>query len=260
MSGRTVGARERGQDRSTEAGPLNERIARALQEEIRTGLHPVGSTLPTETALCARFEASRFTIREALRKLVEKGLVERRQGAGSTVIATTAQPGFAQVFDDLADMFEYARDTHLDVSVLEMIQIDTEVAGFVQAPAGSSWLKAEGVRWTAARDAMICFVSVYVHARFAPLLTDLREVGGAVYGLVEARSGELIAEALQEISAQPMPPAVARALKRPRGAPAMRFVRRYYDVSGGIMLASVNWHPGEQCRYTTRIRRGEWRA
>ncbi|QRE75021.1 GntR family transcriptional regulator [Methylobacterium aquaticum] len=257
MSGRAMGVWEPGAE---EAGPLNERIARALQEEIRAGLHPVGATLPTETALCARFEASRFTVREALRKLVEKGLVERRQGAGSTVIATSAQPGFAQVFDDLADMFEYARDTHFDVATLGMIQVDPEVAGFVQAPVGTSWLKAEGVRWTAARDAAICFVSVYVHARFAPLLADLREVGGAVYGLVEARSGELIAEALQEITARPMPPPVARALKRPRGSPAMRFVRRYYDVSGGVMLTSVNWHPGEECRYTTRIRRGEWRA
>ena len=125
---------------------------------------------------------------------------------------------------------------------------------------GSSWLRAEGLRWTAERDAMICFVSVYVHARFAPLLADLREVGGAVYGLVEARSGEQIAEALQEISAQPMPATIARALQRPRGAPAMRFVRRYYDVSGGVMLTSVNWHPGERCSYQTRIRRGDWRA
>jgi GntR family transcriptional regulator len=243
-----------------DTGPLNERISRVLQEEIRAGLHPVGSTLPTEAALCARFEASRFTVREAFRKLVQKGLVERRQGAGSTVIATSAYPGFAQVFDDLSDMFEYARDTHFDITSVQMAQIDAEVAGFVQAPVGSRWLRAEGLRWTAERDATICFVTVYVHARFGPLLGDLREVGGAVYGLVEARSGEVIAEALQEISAQPMPPAVARALKRARGAPAMRFVRRYYDVSGGVMLASVNWHPGERCSYTTRIRRGDWRA
>jgi GntR family transcriptional regulator len=245
--------------RNEEPGLLNERIVRALQEEIRAGEYGIGSTLPTEAALCARFTASRFTVREALRKLVEKGLVERRQGAGSTVVATAARPGYAQVFDDLSDMFEYARDTHFEIASVKLVQIDAEVAEFVQAPVGSSWLRAEGLRWTAERDATICFVRVYVHARFAPVLGDLREAGGAVYGLVEARSGEQIAEALQEITARPMPATIARALKRSRGAPAMRFVRRYYDVSGGVMLASVNWHPGERCSYQTRIRRGDWR-
>ena len=37
---------------------------------------------PTESELCDEFNASRFTVREALRRLVEQGMVQRRQGAG----------------------------------------------------------------------------------------------------------------------------------------------------------------------------------
>ncbi len=66
--------------------PLYQRIARALREEIVSGVYPVGSLLPTEDSLCERFSVSRYTIREALRRLREDGLVSSRQGAGTVVI------------------------------------------------------------------------------------------------------------------------------------------------------------------------------
>ena len=116
----------------------------------------------------------------------------------------------------------------------------------------------EGVRTKADGSEPLSYVNVFVHSRFAPLLDDIRTANGAIYGLVEARSGETIAEAIQEISAVPMPAAAAKALGRPRGATAMKFVRRYCDASGGTMLTSVNWHPAERFTYTMQIKRGDW--
>jgi len=43
--------------------------------------------LPTETELMARYSASRQTVREALRILMDQGLIVRRAGLGSVVIA-----------------------------------------------------------------------------------------------------------------------------------------------------------------------------
>jgi GntR family transcriptional regulator len=63
-------------------------IATELQKEIRLGSTPVGELLPTETELMARFGASRQTVREALRIITEQGLIVRRAGLGSVVIAT----------------------------------------------------------------------------------------------------------------------------------------------------------------------------
>ena len=62
-------------------------IAAELQKEIRLGATPVGELLPTETELMARFDASRQTVREALRIITEQGLIVRRAGLGSVVIA-----------------------------------------------------------------------------------------------------------------------------------------------------------------------------
>jgi DNA-binding FadR family transcriptional regulator len=64
-------------------------LARALTaelvERIVRGLHPPGTTLPPEPALCETFSVSRTVVREAVKVLQEKGLVQVRQGSGTIV-------------------------------------------------------------------------------------------------------------------------------------------------------------------------------
>ncbi len=237
---------------------LHARIARVLEEAIRDGHYPVDGALPTEAALCATFDASRFAVRQALQRLVDKGLIERKRGAGSRVVASAPSAQFSQTFRDLDELFQYAKATRLVVTGRDMVRLQPEEAAFVGAPAGSAWLRISGLRKTAEPDATIAAVTVFVHSRFAALLDDVAEATGAIYGLVEARSGETIAEAIQVIAALPMPPEPARILGVRRGTTGMRLVRRYCDASGGTMLASVNWHVGERYTYTMRIRRGDW--
>lgn len=69
-------------------------LARAVTEElvqrIVRGQHAPGSSLPPEPALCEAFSVSRTVIREAVKLLQEKGLVQIRQGAGTVVLPSTA--------------------------------------------------------------------------------------------------------------------------------------------------------------------------
>ena len=78
------------------AGPLYLRLETVLRDAIAEGRHAVGTLLPAEAELCTRFAVSRHTVREALRRLVEAGLVERRQGAGTLVVAREPRHGFVQ--------------------------------------------------------------------------------------------------------------------------------------------------------------------
>ncbi|HUL99877.1 MAG TPA: winged helix-turn-helix domain-containing protein, partial [Mycobacterium sp.] len=61
-------------------------VARTLRKEIVDGVYPVGSQLPTEHELCERFAVSRYTIREALRRLRDDNLVSSRPRAGTLVV------------------------------------------------------------------------------------------------------------------------------------------------------------------------------
>lgn len=76
---------------------LYQDLARSLIGEIDAGLHPVGSRLPAERELAARFDVSRPTVREAIIALEVQGLVEVRIGSGAYVLRLPGKgdvPGF----------------------------------------------------------------------------------------------------------------------------------------------------------------------
>lgn len=60
-------------------------IATRLQQAIVDGVYAHGARLPAERELAQHFGASRSTVREALRRLEEMGLLMRRIGSGTFV-------------------------------------------------------------------------------------------------------------------------------------------------------------------------------
>jgi DNA-binding FadR family transcriptional regulator len=61
------------------------RVIRALGRGIVRGAYPPGALLPRESALMAEHGASRTSVREAIKVLSAKGLVETRQKVGTRV-------------------------------------------------------------------------------------------------------------------------------------------------------------------------------
>src|ERR1700712_1840389 len=64
---------------------MHARIVRDLGLRIVAGELKPGDRLPAEAALLAEYEVSRPVLREAIRVLVAKGLVQSRQRAGASV-------------------------------------------------------------------------------------------------------------------------------------------------------------------------------
>jgi GntR family transcriptional regulator len=66
--------------------PLYRRIAQDLRQKIQDGDLAPGAQLPTELELRESYEASRNTVRDAIKWLVSNGLVETRPGQGTFVV------------------------------------------------------------------------------------------------------------------------------------------------------------------------------
>src|SRR4051794_37145339 len=69
---------------------LPDKVACQLQQSILAGALKPGNRLPTERELGEQFGVSRTVIREAVRSLVAKGLLEVRGGSGLRVAAIDA--------------------------------------------------------------------------------------------------------------------------------------------------------------------------
>lgn len=68
-------------------GPRYGQLADAIGDVVAQGLLAIGARLPTERALAAQLGVSRGTVVAAYADLAERGLVQRRQGSGTTVAA-----------------------------------------------------------------------------------------------------------------------------------------------------------------------------
>lgn len=71
--------------------PLSDRVAEAVLDRILKRRLPPGSRLPSERSLAEQFGVSRTVIREAIRSLAAKGVVDIRSGRGLQVSAVDAQ-------------------------------------------------------------------------------------------------------------------------------------------------------------------------
>ena len=65
--------------------PLVNQVLDYLQQQITTGMFPVGSKLPSEPELMATLSVGRSTLREAMRVLAHMGLVDVRPGDGTYI-------------------------------------------------------------------------------------------------------------------------------------------------------------------------------
>ena len=109
-------------------------IAQALKTKIINEIYPKNSLLPSENELVNQYAVSRSTIRQAMKSLEEEGLIQRRQGFGSTVIA---QDKFLfpisglTSFDELQNLLGMKAETC--VVLFECIPVDetlAELTGF----------------------------------------------------------------------------------------------------------------------------------
>jgi GntR family transcriptional regulator len=240
---------------TTERTPRYVQLSDVLIGRIRAGTYDLGSLLPTEVELCEEFSVSRHTVREALRRLIGAGLVKRRQGSGSQVVATDPHQTYVHEMRSLAGLFQYAADTRFRIGSIDEAVPDADEARALGGAGLAPWLIVKGLRADPADGSAICVSTVFIAKAFASIAEDLRRHQGAIYSLIESRFGVEVADVEQEITAVPMPPASARALGLTRKTWAVQVLRRYRDARGTLILASVNHHPAERFSYTMHLKR-----
>jgi GntR family transcriptional regulator len=231
--------------------PRYRQIADDVLAQIRGGQHAIGSMLPTETELCALHAASRHTVREALRLVEEAGLVARRQGSGTTVIAQENRGRFVQDLTSMGGLLQYPEETRL--TVLRAWEVPfSDVPG---VPEGEAWLRVEGIRRVRLTAAPICFVVIHIPTEYAAVIDEIGQQPGSVYALIERRFGLQLSSVEVDLSAGGVPQAQAALLDVQPGAPALMIRRRYLDQNGRVFEVSAGCHPAPRFTYRATLKR-----
>jgi DNA-binding GntR family transcriptional regulator len=239
---------------ATSAAPRYMALAEALRSRIANGDPDVGQLLPTEHALCETYSVSRHTVREALRLLAEAGLIARRRGAGTVVVARETRQRFAQHLGGVDELMQYARDARLTPLAQDVGALDPAVARAMGVNVSGQFLHVHGLRGRAGEPA-IALTDIYIRADLAPQVQALVELNGAVTEWIGQERGVATARIEQSIAAGALTEREASALKADAGESALRTRRRYYDKGGRIIALSDSVHPAERFTYEMVLQR-----
>jgi len=238
------------------AAPRYQQIAEALIRDIERSRYAVGALLPPEPALSQHYGVSRHTVREAIRRLADMGLVSRQQGIGTRVKAKSAAQRYVAGLSDLAELMQYTQRTTLKLIGERRLQADAALASLLRCRAGQPWIEFETCRYPAAGREPISHTRIYVLPEYEGIRDELK--GSVwVYGLIEKRGGEKIVEVQQEIGGAAIPAHAARLLQVKPRSPGMMVTRYYLGRRERLLSVSVNYYPENRFKLSTRWRL-EW--
>jgi DNA-binding GntR family transcriptional regulator len=235
--------------------PLYLQVVRALKDEIVSGVYPVGSHLPTEEELRRRFSVSRYTVREALRRLREDKLVSSRQGAGTTVVSPQPSDSHVHEVMSINDLVAFATGVRFAIETIEMIEVSGELAERIGVENGEPWLAVRGYRDVEGHGLPVCRTEIYVAGEFAAIGGLVQRHAGPIFHLIENMFGQDIVEVQQEIAAAIIPDTLAVGLKVEPGSVGLEVRRTYKLGSGKVAQIAINTHPASRFRHAMTMRR-----
>lgn len=216
---------------------------RRLQAELADMIAemPAESRLPSEPELARRLGVSRATLREAMRAFEGQGLIRRRQGVGTFVVARV--PVIDTGLEILESIETLAQRIGLPVKVGELkvaqAMADAEDATALNIPVGSLLTRVSRVIYTDARP--IAFLVDVLPADLLPASDLPSGFTGSVLDLLLRRGNPKLAQSRTEIRAIGATSDVARALQIQRDDVLLHFEAQLYCEDGRVADHSFSY-------------------
>jgi GntR family transcriptional regulator len=226
--------------------PLYQQIAELLIRDIAAGRLIAGEKLPPERDMAAGLGIAVGTLRQALKSLTAKGLLDRVQGSGNYI---RTNPDAASVY--ALFRLELARGGGLPTA--RVLSVDRSTKDPRLPPFGTH---AEGHRIRRVRflsGTVAAIEEIWLDAahidRLAP--EDLSE---SLYLFYRQRLGLWIARAEDRIGMGAVPDWAPPAFPHASGKTLPQITRISWDQTGQSVEASFTWYDPDTARYVARLK------
>lgn len=186
--------------------PLYQQLRRALREALKKSLLGADDALPAERDLAVQFAVSRITVRKAIDGLVSEGLLVRRQGSGTFVLARM-EKNFSKLTSFSEDMRARGRTPRSVWLQRSAGSVTPEESLTLRSSPGTPVYRFHRIRF--ANDAPM---SLEYATILASCLPALESVESSLYEALE-RAGNRPVRALQRLRAVLLNGAQAKLLQ-----------------------------------------------
>ena len=234
--------------------PRYHQIELTLASRIREGVYDE-SGLPGERQLAEAFRVARVTVRSALRRLEEQGLVLRTQRRGTVAVSGRGQRPSRRLLRDHIDKFlDRGRNDKRKVLRFGMVEATPFVADALGTEPGTRVLCVARLRSSGSQT--LTYTEGYVTQALAPAVTRDSLERKAFVRLLE-EFGIHIESAVQAISAEGASPTAAAALGIAINAPTLKLTRVIHDESGMPLQLLVGWYRADRFEIRMRMSRAD---
>ncbi len=229
-------------------------IYRQLQEQleqiIKGGAWPQNEPLPSETILATHFNISVMTVRQAMMRLVNQGLIYREKGRGTFVAPQPLIHSLQRLDSFTEDMEARGLIPSTKIQVFEICEAPEIVAAKLGCEPGGPVLHIKRLRFIEERP-------VALHDAYLTRLdidqAALDEIG-SLYSLLESMEVHLL-EAEEHLDAIAAHTELASLFNIPKGAPLLQISRTTWDDRHHPIEFVLAIYPANFYRYTVRLYR-----
>ncbi len=232
--------------------PLYFQLKELIKDKIENGDLEEGDLLPPERELAEHFDVSRPTVRQALKELVNEGLLRREKGRGTYVAEGKINYGFIQKLTTFYDdMEEKGYKLKTEVLIQELRDPREFIASRLNISADDKVVFLKRIRYV--EEEPIVTVHNFVPSKLCPGLEKVNLENKSLYETIGKEYGLLYSKA--EISLEP---AVAdqddqKYLKVDKGAPIHLMKNITYAQSGVIFDYFESRFRGDKGKIKVRL-------
>ncbi|RKF14300.1 GntR family transcriptional regulator [Alginatibacterium sediminis] len=228
--------------------PIYIQIGELLHREIAAGQWQVGQRLPVEAQLARQLGVAVGTLRKALAKLEQEGLLERRQGSGTYVKRPPEGGAIYQLFR--LELLEGAGIPHADILSIDA-QANPEIATSLGLEDNSQEL------WRIRRQrfinkTLVAAEEIWIDKSHDPKL-EQRRLHESLYHYYRENFDFWISQVSDKVSCASAPDWVCEQLNLETASTLGLVTRESRSNRNRIEEFSITWFNPIVCQYVNRI-------
>ncbi|KWF28164.1 GntR family transcriptional regulator [Burkholderia diffusa] len=235
------------------ATPLYVQIKGTLRARILDGTYAPHSRMPSEHELCAMFDVSRITVRQALGDLQKEGLLFRLHGKGTFVSKpkafqnVTSLQGFAEAMSSMG--YEIVNQ----LRSFRTVKADRHLATKLNVQEGAPLVEIHRVRLLNREP--VSLEQTWVPEALGKRLAGADLVTRDIFLILENDCGVPLGHADMSIDAILADDEIVDALRVEESSPVLRIERLTHDASGAPIDYEHLYFRGDAFQYRLRIDR-----
>lgn len=217
--------------------PLSQQVANDILASIEAGdlARPGDGLLPSEAELSLRYDVSRATVREALSRLEQRGVIVRRHGVGTFV--NVQRPLIESGLERLESLDTLARrmgmKTQMEDLIIEERKTSDNEAEHLKIVAGSPVLAVSRV--IRIDDKPVAYLIDIVPTEILAKSELVDNFAGSVLDIFLKRGRPALSHSLTEIVMEDARDAVARHLHLRRGETLLKLDAQLFSADGRVV-------------------------